>query len=733
MQLPLYGIEITDLRKIWQEKGQFVPLEETYVLHIALQLEALGLKKGDPRYDWPVALAQTKIARDATTGLYKGDLWEINIDLAKDYAKTRANSPTSSKETTVYAARLGGDEFGYIVVRGKDISVYVADFANLSGLNPALSSQQEIESAQEEKRLNPRRNTDVERRTQPLAPHSPAGYERADAYLKTMVQLFAVIMAQPALPRETAEQTAQLNLDAFYDLQRDFNEKTELNLIRRLKQDTPETIQGTGLAAATQILDGTTMLNPPEWWEARIKEEKTNCQTVVKKGVPSPLERISDVARFTAILEAVREEWNLDAATAQNTQTEVSPDPITLHQVISPLAMQDTATSEHDARFRAEVPIRDATVYAIWSEILKCEENAPPHNEGSFDFRVGKLCKTMAAFLSETLGKAKNLLEKTLPVQHPDALDPLQVFLDALTSHRGEEYPHKLSPNARTTYKSIVNDIFNNYLNGAARVLHLTQDIQSAANTRDGHLALLNIGNFAGMNDAYTHKGCDAINSELLEIARKSLDAQMAVLNAASNPARACYFEEYTKAGERAKEDAGITGYILHGLQGTEADTFVENAKNAVLDYIRQHHLDKLPNPKVGVAGIYVHTSVTPIPPHCTSKEEAQALLAAHHALLSAQKQLRVQSSEHQPLETQQSQWAEHCAAAQEIVAQLIAKHEDDPLAEAIEIIDSLINNPSRAFACPLACTLPEPKIAENTIQDEYAAYVIKAAGLGGR
>ena len=104
-----------------------------------------------------------------------------------------------------------------------------------------------------------------------------------------MVQLFAVILAQPALPFETAEQTAQLNLDAFYDLQHGFNEETELNLIRRLKQDTPETIQGTGLAAATQILNETTMLNPPQWWEAEIKKhKKKTAKMLLKRDIPLP-------------------------------------------------------------------------------------------------------------------------------------------------------------------------------------------------------------------------------------------------------------------------------------------------------------------------------------------------------------------------------------------------------------------------------------------------------------
>jgi hypothetical protein len=271
----------------------------------------------------------------------------------------------------------------------------------------------------------------------------------------------------------------------------------------------------------------------------------------------------------------------------------------------------------------------------------------------------------------------------------------------------------------------MINNVFNNYLNGTGRALHLIQDIQSTANAAGGHLGLLKIDNFAGMNTIYTHKGCDAINSELLEIARDSFKQQLAVLNSI-HPSRECRVEEYAKVGIREKEDAGKTAYILQNVTEEEAQTCFEVVQDAMRAYIAKHHLDKLPNPKTGVAGVHILMSVAPIPPRCANRENALTLLAEHHNLINAQKKLAAVS--HQPFkwEEQLAIWETYNPArTQTTINTLIEKHDNDPLGKAINIINLLTNDPPRAFVCPL----PE----QDNNPDEYTQYVIEASKLSGR
>lgn len=238
IRLPLYGITLDDIKKVWQDQGKFVPLEEAYTAHVAAQLKAIGLEKGNVAYDGALALAQAQSAEDNLTGFYRGDFWEVNIELAQKWFEINQDSYETTNATS-YQARLGGDEFGYLTVTQSGVTVQIADFANLSGLNPALSSEEEISQDLAQKALianfpskkkttaestsNSRRKINVDdRRVISLSPHSVEGYQRADVYLKAMVQLYGAITERPALPNEDPEQKAQRDLKDFYTAQKGF-------------------------------------------------------------------------------------------------------------------------------------------------------------------------------------------------------------------------------------------------------------------------------------------------------------------------------------------------------------------------------------------------------------------------------------------------------------------------------------------------------------------------------
>lgn len=673
IRLPLYGITLDDIKKVWQDQGKFVPLEEAYTAHVAAQLKAIGLEKGNVAYDGALALAQAQSAEDNLTGFYRGDFWEVNIELAQKWFEINQDSYETTNATS-YQARLGGDEFGYLTVTQSGVTVQIADFANLSGLNPALSSEEEISQDLAQKALianfpskkkttaestsNSRRKINVDdRRVISLSPHSVEGYQRADVYLKAMVQLYGAITERPALPNEDPEQKAQRDLKDFYTAQKGFNKLTGLDRIQRLKQDTEKVTVGTGLAIATQILDEENkLLKSPQWWEAQIKEQKVHCQTVVKEGDPPPLTRINNPETFEATLKTF-----LDRCTKKLN--------------LKPFVQQDSAVQEPQA---STLELNYVTSTG--------NESQPSAN----------------SFLEAKFGNAYAIVANGL----------LKVSLDK-----------------ETKYTEILNGILNNYLGGAGRVLHLAQDIQSVADKGNSHVGLLEIGNFAGMNAEYTHHGCDAISSKLYEIANKSLQESLSTLKERGDAPTTSRVLPYEKVGLREREDAGKMGFLFEGVTAEQATALLVKAKEDVDSHIIGLHLDKLPCPKAPVAGVRTYTTVKAIPQDCNTTEAAFAFVGTLHEQLNATKTAeKSMAGEGSDYATQQGAWQEHQQIAKKAVDSLKDQHRNASLPAPKDIVLGLQLNPPQRFASPLTSS-----ISEQDEQHQYALFATQLLALSGR
>ncbi len=687
IRLPLYGITLDDIKKVWQDQGKFVPLEEAYTAHVAAQLKAICLEKGYVAYDGGVALAQAQSAKDNLTGFYRGDFWETNIELAQEYVKINKNNIA----TAYYKARLGGDEFVYLTVTKSGVTVQIADFANLSGLNPALSSEFEIlqelnqkasiakfageennaitteENLNEEASAsNSRRKTQGDdRRIIPLGAQSVEGYQRADEYLKAMVQLYGAITERPALPNEDPEQKAQRDLKDFYTAQKGFNKVTGLDRIQRLKQDTENVTVGTGLAIAFQILDkNNTSLNLPQWWEAQIKEQKVHCQTIVKEGDPLPLIRIDNPEAFEATLKVFK----------------VFMDQYTNELNLKPFVQQDSAVQEPQA------------------STLELNYVTSTGNESQ---------PSAKSFLEAKFGNAYAIVANGL----------------AGVSHDNEQ-----------KYKNILNGILNNYLGGAGRVLHLSQDIQSAADKGNSHVGLLEIGNFAGMNAEYTHHGCDAISSTLYEIANSSIQKSLSTLKERGDAPDTSRVLPYEKVGLREREDAGKMGFVFEGITAEQATALLAKAKEDVDSFIVALHLDKLPCPKAPVAGVRTYTTVKAIPQDCNTTEAAFAFVGTLHEQLNATKTAeKSMAGEGSDYATQQVAWQEHQETASRAVKPLTEEHKNASLPAPKDIVRDLQLNPPHRFASSVSFDYRNSDVYPDLHTYESLTIQLAAAALSGR
>jgi hypothetical protein len=425
MRLPVYGMSVADLEEVWKKKGEFVPVERAYVLHIEHALEQLGLEGGDPRYDWIVALAETVVATDAKTGLYKGDLWETNLDLAKYYAKENY----SDHKPAVYAARKGGDEFGVLVVAPGAVAEMEGDFTNLSGLNPGLSSEAEIASDREkltqragERRFFAEAESDQRTSVADVPQHSAAGFKRADDYVKAMVGSL-VHLAQAFTGPITIEAIQTEILQPFHESQSRFNSEIGLDCIERFKKDHgdgPARV-GTGLAVAAAVMhaDNNWEAPSPHAWEDAINAAKdAHCQYTVDR-MPDgkiPISRIADLEGFEGELGHFIDQHAIQQFTpAQHARPDLR---IQLHQIVS-----SKSTAGHT---RPEAPWYLQRAVGIIGEVLAV--NGPEHTD-------------------KAAGRKSPSLEQ-------EGLD---------------------------RYLAVVNDVMNTALNGSGRVLHLTGDVRSSA------------------------------------------------------------------------------------------------------------------------------------------------------------------------------------------------------------------------------------------------------------
>lgn len=279
LQLPYAGFTLADIQAVWEREQRFVPLEEAWPLHIKHQLENdFQLKEGDRRFDILHTLACTVDVRDELTGYHRSDWKDLNLELAKRYAQANYGHPPS-----VYALRDGGDEFLLLQFDRGQIAMISMDGKNFGALNPALSTDAEINAEKarqhkiEDKRENePRRLNDRmgppipdDRRNRQIdaLDYSPEGWQRADECIRFYAAL-AYSMAHD-MPVSSIHENKDQVMELIHQIQTKFNLATGIEHLPGRKAGR-ESERGCGIAGTITVLSDETGRELPD--EAKQEE-----------------------------------------------------------------------------------------------------------------------------------------------------------------------------------------------------------------------------------------------------------------------------------------------------------------------------------------------------------------------------------------------------------------------------------------------------------------------------